>query len=72
MVNIWQIIEHSKQFLKSSLIVNNISKDNLLDIFMGILKESIQHEVHLFEPKYIYHAFSMVRKVGSKNMATGK
>jgi hypothetical protein len=35
-----------------------------------LLKEIIQHEVHLLEPKSIEHAFSVARKVESKNMAT--
>jgi hypothetical protein len=64
------ITEHIQQFQKLSLRVKNILEDNLLDLFMGTLKESIQHEVHLFEPKSLEHAFSMERKVESKNMAT--
>lgn len=39
---------------------------------MRTLKESIQHEVHLFEPKSLEHAFIMTRKVESKYMATRK
>jgi hypothetical protein len=37
---------------------------------MGTLKECIQYEVHLFEPKYIENYFGMERKVERKNMAT--
>jgi hypothetical protein len=37
---------------------------------MGTLKKGIQHEVHLLEPKYVEHAFSVATKVESKNMAT--
>jgi hypothetical protein len=37
---------------------------------MGILKESIQHEVHLFELKSLKHVFSVAKKVESKNIAT--
>jgi hypothetical protein len=37
---------------------------------MGTLKDNIQREVHLLEPTSLEHAFIMVRKVGSKNMAT--
>jgi hypothetical protein len=37
---------------------------------MGTLKENIQHEVCLFEPKSLEKAFSMERKVENKNMAT--
>jgi len=44
----------------------------MLDMSMGTLKESIQHEVNLFEPKSLKCAFSLARKVESKNMATRK
>jgi hypothetical protein len=64
------IINHIQQFKKPSLMVKNISKDNLLDLFMGTLKGSIQHEVHLLRPKSLEYAFSPTRKVESKNMAT--
>jgi hypothetical protein len=64
------ITEHIQQFQKLSLRVKNIPEDNLLDLFMGTLKENIQHEVHLFEPKSLEKAFSMERKVENKNMAT--
>lgn len=39
---------------------------------MGTLKESIQHEVHLFEPKSLEYAFGLARKVESKNISTIK
>jgi hypothetical protein len=37
---------------------------------MGNLKENIQHEVHLLEPKPLEQYFNMARKVENKNMAT--
>jgi hypothetical protein len=37
---------------------------------MGTLKENIQHEVHLFNPKSLEQAFNMARKVDNKIMAT--
>ena len=37
---------------------------------MRTLKEGIQHEVRLFEPKSLEKAFSLARKVETKNMAT--
>ena len=49
--------------------MKNISKDNLLDIFIGTLKYNIQHEVCLFEPSSLEKAFMMARKVENKNMA---
>ena len=37
---------------------------------MGIVMGIIQHEVHLFGPKTLEHAFILERKLESKNMAT--
>jgi hypothetical protein len=51
-------------------MVKKILEDNLLDIFMDTLNESIQHEVHFFEPKSLVKYFSMARKVETKNMTT--
>jgi hypothetical protein len=73
LINIQQrgpIKKHIQQFQKPSLKVKNIQEDNLLDIFMGTLKEIIQHEVHLFKAKSTEHNFSAVRKVESKKIAT--
>ena len=63
------VIEHIKQFQQLSLTVKNISEDNLLDLFIGTLKDNIQHELHLFEPTSLKKALMMARKVESKNMA---
>jgi hypothetical protein len=41
-----------------------------LDLFIGTLKENIQHEVSLFEPTSLEKAFMLERKVESQNMAT--
>ena len=43
------ITDHIKQFQQLSLRVKNISEDNLSDLFIGTLKDNIQHEVHLFD-----------------------
>ena len=48
--------------------MKNISKDNLLDLFIGTLKDKIQHEFHLFEPSSLEKDFMMARKVESKHM----
>ena len=42
------VIEHIKQFQQLSLRVKNILEDNLLDLFIGTLKDNIQHELRLF------------------------
>ena len=72
MVNIKQkgsVTEHIKQFQQLSLRVKNILEDNLLDIFIGTLKDNVQHEVCLFEPSSLEKDFMMARKVENKNMA---
>lgn len=66
------ITNHIKQLQKLSVWVKNVSEDNLLDLLMGILEESIQHELCLFEPKPLEQDFSLDRKVESKNMTTRK
>ena len=63
------VTEHIKQFQQLSLRVNNISEDNLLDLFIGTLKYNIQHEVRLSEPSSLDKDFMMARKVENKNMA---
>ena len=73
MINLWgkgPITEPIQQFQKRVLRVKNIPEDNLLDLFMGTLKENIQHEVHLFKPKSLEKSFSVKRKVENKNMPT--
>ena len=62
------VTEHIKQFQKLNLRVKNILEDNLLNIFMGTLKENIQHEIHILEPKSLENIFSLERKIESKNM----
>ena len=63
------VTEHIQQFQQPSLRVKNISEDNLLDRFIGTLKDNIQHEVHLFEPSSLENDFTMARIVENKNMA---
>jgi hypothetical protein len=41
----------------------------LIDVFIGNLKDNIQHEVRLWEPKSLENAFKVARNVESKNMA---
>jgi len=61
-----KVIEHIQQFQKLSLRVKNILEDNLLDLLIRTLKESIQHVVDLFEPKFLENAFSLARKFENK------
>jgi hypothetical protein len=47
----------------------NISDEHLIDVFIGTLKDNIQNEVHLWEPKSLENAFRVARNVESKSMA---
>ena len=49
--------------------VTNIPDEHLIDVFIGTLKDNIQHEVRLWEPKSLENAFRVARNVESKNMA---
>ena len=60
------VTEHIKKFQELSLIVKNISIDNLLDLFFGTLKDNIQHEARLFGPSSLENYFMMARKVEKK------
>jgi hypothetical protein len=49
--------------------VTNISDEHLIDVFIGTLKDNIQHEVCLWKPRSLENAFKVARNVESKNMA---
>jgi hypothetical protein len=49
--------------------VTDIPDEHLIDVFIGTLKDHIQHEVRLWEPKSLENAFKVERNVESKNMA---
>ena len=62
------VAEHIQQFQKLSLRVEGIADDKVLDLFIGTLKDNIQHEVCIFEPASLEKAFMVARKVESKNL----
>jgi hypothetical protein len=49
--------------------VTDILDEHLIDVFIGTLKDKIQDEVCLWEPKPLENAFKVARNVESKNMA---
>ena len=51
-----------------SLIVDGIPNDRLLDLFIGTLKDNIQHDACLFEPTSLENAFMVARMVESKHL----
>ena len=41
------MVEHIKDFQKLNIRVNDIPEENKIDVFIGNLKDNIQHEVCL-------------------------
>jgi hypothetical protein len=63
------VTEHIENFQRLNIKVTGILDDHLIDVFIGTLKDNIQHEVCLWEPKSLENAFKVARNVQSKNMA---
>jgi hypothetical protein len=63
------VIEHIENFQRLDIKVTDIPDEHLIDVFIGTLKDNIQHEVRLWEPKSLENAFKVARNVESKNMA---
>jgi hypothetical protein len=63
------IAEHIDKFQRLNIKVTDISNEHLIDVFIGTLKEKIQHEVHLSEPKSLENVFRVAINVKSKNLA---
>jgi hypothetical protein len=63
------ITEHIENFHRLNIKVTDILDEHLIDVFIGTLKDNIQHEFCLWEPKSLENAFKVARNVESKNMA---
>jgi hypothetical protein len=63
------IAEHIENFQRLNINVTDVLDEHLIDVFIGNLKDNIQHEVLLWEPKSSENAFRVARNVESKNMA---
>ena len=50
--------------------MKKILENNLLDLFMDNVKEKVNHEVRLFEPKPLDNAFSLQENLKVNYMAT--
>ena len=48
--------------------MDGIPDDKLLDLFIGTLKDNIQHDVRLLEPTSLEKDFMLARKIESKNL----
>jgi hypothetical protein len=63
------VIEHIENFQRLNIKVTDILDEHLIDVFIGTLRDNIQHEVCLWEPKSLENSFRVARNVESKNMA---
>ena len=65
-------MEHIEDFQKLNIRVTDIPEEHMIDVFIGTLKDNIQHEVHVWEPDSLEKAFRLARKIECKIMATRK
>jgi hypothetical protein len=63
------VTENIENFQRLNIRVTDIPDEHLIDVFIGTLKDNIQHEVLLWEHKSLENAFRVARNVESKNMA---
>jgi gas vesicle protein len=63
------VTKHIENFQRLNIKVTDIPYKHLIDVFIGTLKDNIQHEVFLWENKSLENAFKVARNVESKNMA---
>jgi len=66
------MVEHIEEFEKLNIRVKYIPVEHRIDVFVGNLKDNIQHEVHLWEPNSLEKEFKLASKIKSKIMATRK
>ena len=64
--------EHIEDFQKLNIRVTDISEEHRIYLFIGTLKDNIQHEVRVLEPDSLEKAFRLARKIECKIMATRK
>jgi hypothetical protein len=62
------ITEHIDNFQRLNIKVIYIPDDHLIDVFIGTLRDNIQHEFLLWEPQSLENAYRVAINVESKNM----
>ena len=65
-------VEHIEDFQKLNIRVIDIPEEHKIDVFIGTLKDNIQHEVLVWELDSLEKAFRLARKNECKIMATRK
>ena len=66
------MVEHIENIQKLNTRATDIREEHKIDVFIGTLKDNIQHEVRIWEPDSLEKAFKLARKNESKIMATRK
>ena len=66
------VVEHIEDFQKLNIRVTDIPEEQMIDFFIGTLKDNIQHEVCPWEPDSLEKEFRLARKIECKIMATRK
>ena len=64
--------EHIEDFQKLIIRVTDIPEEHKIDLFIGTLKDNIQHEVRVLEPDSLEKAFKLERKIECKIMVIRK
>ena len=64
--------QHIEDFQKLNIRVTDITEEHRIDLFIGTLKDSIQHEVCILEPDSLEKGFRLSRRNECKIMATRK
>jgi hypothetical protein len=54
------VVENIERFQTLNIKVTNIPDDNLIDVFIGTVKDNIQHEFDIWEPTSLENAFKVV------------
>ena len=57
------VVEHIEDFQKLNIRVTYILEEHRIDVFIGTLKDNIQHEVRIWEPDSLEKAFRLARKI---------
>ena len=62
------VVEHIEDFQKLNIRVTGIPVEHKIDVFIGTLKDNIQHEVRFWERDSLENAFRLERIIQRKIM----
>ena len=62
--------ENIEDFQKLNRRVTYIPENQMIDVFIGTLKDNVQHEVRFWEPDSLEEAFELAKKIESEIMET--